>query len=52
MTKLWQFYKGLTEEFEEQFEYLGKDTEKYITFSVPIKKELEDDNKKNVIMDT
>ena len=31
--------KGLTEEFEEDFECLGKNKEKYITFSVPIKKE-------------
>ena len=33
--------KKLTEEFEEQFECLGENTEKYITFSVPIKKEFD-----------
>ena len=32
--------KELTEEFEEEFEFLGENTEKYITFSVPIKKEI------------
>ena len=32
--------KKLAEEFEGQFECFGKNTEKYITFSVPIKKEL------------
>ena len=31
--------KELAEEFEEEFECLGEDTKKYITFSVPIKKE-------------
>ena len=31
--------KELTEEPEGEFEYLGENTEKYITFSVPIKKE-------------
>ena len=31
--------KELTEEFKGQFECLGEKTEKYITFSVPIKKE-------------
>ena len=31
--------KELAEEFEGEFECLGKNTEKYITFSVPIKKE-------------
>ena len=41
--------KELAEEFEGQFECLGEDTEKYITFSVPIKKaavnsEKEDEN--------
>ena len=30
--------KELAEEFEGQFECLGENTEKYITFSVPIKK--------------
>ena len=33
--------KELAEESEGQFEYLGENTEKYITFSVPIKKELD-----------
>ena len=32
--------KELTEEFEGEFECLGKNTEKYITFSVRIKKEI------------
>ena len=31
--------KELAEEFEWKFECLGENTEKYITFSVPIKKE-------------
>ena len=30
----------LAEEFEGEFECLGENTEKYITFSVPIKKEI------------
>ena len=30
--------KELAEEFEEEFECLGKNTEKYTAFSVPIKK--------------
>ena len=30
--------KQLTKEFEGKFEYLGENTEKYITFSVPVKK--------------
>ena len=30
--------KELVEEFKEQFECLGEDTEKHITFSVPSKK--------------
>ena len=30
----------LSKEFEGQFECLGQNTEKYITFSVPIKKNL------------
>ena len=33
--------KDLVEKFEEQFECLGGNTEKYITFSVTIKKELD-----------
>ena len=32
--------KELAEEFEWEFECLGENTEKYITFSVPIKKEI------------
>ena len=31
--------KELAEAFEGEFECLGENTEKYITFSVPIKKE-------------
>ena len=42
--------KELAEEFEGEFECLGKTTEKYIAFSVPIKKEItkrdKDDNDK------
>ena len=38
--------KELAEEFKEQFERLGENTEKYIAFSVPIKKEL--DNGKSI----
>ena len=33
--------KELAEEFEGQFECLGENTEKYITFSAPIKKGLD-----------
>ena len=36
--------KELAEEFKSQFEWLGENTEKYITFSVPIK----DDNGKTI----
>ena len=32
--------KEIAEEFEGEFECLGENTEKYITFSVPIKKEI------------
>ena len=32
--------KKLAEEFEGEFECLGENTKKYITFSVPIKKEI------------
>ena len=32
-------FKELAKDLEGQFEYLGEDSEKYITFSVPIKKE-------------
>ena len=38
--------KELAKEFNGQFECLGENTEKYITFSVPIKKEL-DNGKSN-----
>ena len=38
--------KELAEEFERQFVCLGENTEKYITFSVPIQKEL--DNGKSI----
>ena len=34
--------KELTKEFEGNFECLGENTEKYITFSVPIKKKIDD----------
>ena len=33
--------KQLAKEFDGQFECLGENTEKYITFSVPIKKEID-----------
>ena len=33
--------RELVKEFEGNFECLGENTEKYITFSVPIKKEIE-----------
>ena len=36
--------KELASEFEENFECLGENTEKYITFSVPIKKRIENKN--------
>ena len=36
--------KGLAEEFEGDFECLGENKEKYITFSVPIKKESNEDD--------
>ena len=32
--------KNIAEEFEGEFECLGENTEKYISFSVPIKKEI------------
>ena len=38
--------KQLTKEFDGQLECLGENTEKYITFSAPIKKEL--DNGKTI----
>ena len=34
--------KELTKEFKGKFECLGENTEKYITFSVPIEKEVDD----------
>ena len=36
--------KGLAEEFEGNFECLGENKEKYKTFSVPIKKEPNEDD--------
>ena len=33
--------KEVAEEFEGQFECLGENTEKYIIFSIPTKKELD-----------
>ena len=43
--------KQLAKEFERQFTYLGENTEKYITFSVPIEKEATrvDKNRKEII---
>ena len=38
--------KKLAEEFKGEFECLGENTEKYITFSVPLKKE--NDNGKKI----
>ena len=37
--------KKLAEEFKGEFEYLGENTEKYITFSVPLKRENDNGNK-------
>ena len=37
--------KELAEELKSQLECLGENTEKYITFSVPIKKENDEDGK-------
>ena len=36
--------KELDKEFEGNFECLGENTEKYITFSVPLKKKIENQN--------
>ena len=36
--------KELVKEFDGHFEFLGENTEKYITFSVPIKKKIENKN--------
>ena len=38
--------KQLAEDFKGQFECLGENTEKYITFLVPIVKDNKDDNSK------
>ena len=38
----------LTETFEEQFEWLGENTEKYITFTAPIKKKNKNGNSDSV----
>ena len=38
-------FKELAKEFDGNFECLGENTEKYITFSVPIKKEIKNKNK-------
>ena len=40
--------KKLAEEFKVEFECLGENTEKYITFSVPLKKENDNDNDKKI----
>ena len=40
--------KELAEEFKGEFECLGENTEKYISFSVPIKKEHDNDNDKTI----
>ena len=40
--------KELAEEFKGEFECLGENTAKYITFSVPIKKEYDDHNDKTM----
>ena len=37
--------KELAKEFDGNFECLGENTEKYITFAVPIKKEIKNKNK-------
>ena len=39
-------FKDFAEEFKGKFECLRENTEKYITFSVPIKKELDNDKTK------
>ena len=40
--------KELAEEFKGEFECLGENTEKHISFSVPIKKEYDNDNDKTI----
>ena len=42
--------KQLGEEFEGNFHCLGENTEKYITFSVPVYKETDNDNDNNKII--
>ena len=39
--------RELAEEFEGEFEFLGENIEKYIIFSVPIKKEIKKKTNKN-----
>ena len=47
--KLYHFIiKKLAEEFKGEFECLGENTGKYISFSVPIKKEHDDDINKTI----
>ena len=41
--------KGLAKEFKGDFKCLGENKEKYITFSVPIKKEYNEDEDKTII---
>ena len=43
-----QHIKKLAEEFKGEFECLGENTEKYITFSVPLKNENDNDNSKKI----
>ena len=38
--KFLQFFTNFSEEFKRQCTHLGENTEKYITFSFPIKKEI------------
>ena len=40
--------KEIVEEFKDKFECLGENREKNITFSVPIKKERNNDNNKTI----
>ena len=40
--------KKLAEEFKGEFECLGENTEKYITFSVPLKKENDNGKKSHI----
>ena len=40
--------KQLAEEFQGEFECLGEDTQKYINFSVPLKKENDNDKKNHI----